>query len=251
MPTATVATSTSRAMSEQSETPRPLEVLYRDERFIAIDKPAGMLVHRTWISNGSEFALQRLRDQIGRRVYPLHRLDRPTSGVLLFALDPEAAAEMGAAFEGRRLEKRYLAVTRGFVEAEGVIDYALREEPDKPAQEAVTRYRPLARVELPIPVGRYATARYSLVEAIPETGRMHQLRKHFAHIFHPIIGDTTHGEGRHNRLFRERFGLNRLLLLAHQLSFRHPYSGADISIRAPLPPPLRGLFEEFGWPQPD
>lgn len=237
-------------MVEPSRTPRPLEVLYRDERFIAIDKPAGMLVHRTWISDGSEFALQRLRDQIGRRVYPLHRLDRPTSGVLLFALDREAAAELGAAFEARQLEKRYLAVTRGFVEEEGVIDYALREEPDKPAQAAVTRYRPLARVELPIAVGRYPTARYSLVEAMPETGRMHQLRKHFAHIFHPIIGDTTHGEGRHNRLFRERFGLHRLLLLAHRLDFTHPYSGERISIRAPLPPELGPMFEQFGWALP-
>ena len=224
-----------------------LAILYRDEDFIAIDKPAGMLVHRTWISDGSEFALQRLRDQIGRRVYPIHRLDRPTAGVLLFALSSAAAADACAVFEARAVEKRYLAVVRGYAEPEGTIDYALKEDDSKPAQHALSHYRRLATVELPIPIGRYASARYSLVEAIPETGRMHQLRKHFAHIFHPVIGDTTHGEGRHNRLFREQLGVSRLLLLARRLDFRHPYSGQPVTIEAPLPEDVVGLFERFGW----
>jgi tRNA pseudouridine65 synthase len=225
----------------------PLPVLYRDAHFIAVDKPAGMLVHRSWIASDSEFAMQRVRDQIRQRVYPVHRLDRPTSGVLIFGLSSEAARDLCALFEARVVDKRYLAVTRGYVEPDGVIDYALREEPDKPAQAAVTRYRRLATVELPIPVGRYPSARYSLVEAIPETGRMHQIRKHFAHIFHPLIGDTTHGEGRHNRLFRERFGVHRLLLIAQRLCFRHPYTGVQTSITAPLPPEVDALFRCFGW----
>lgn len=229
-------------------TSNELAVLYRDEHFIAVDKPPGMLVHRTWISDGSEFALQRLRDQIGRRVYPVHRLDRPTSGVLMFALSPEAATALCGVFEARAVDKRYLAVVRGYTEEAGSIDYALCEEPDKPAQPALTHYRRLATVELPIAVGRYASARYSLVEARPETGRMHQIRKHFAHIFHPLIGDTTHGEGRHNRLFRERFDLHRLLLLAWRLEFTHPCSGARVAIEAPLPAELQRLFADFGWP---
>lgn len=224
-----------------------LTVLYRDEHFIAIDKPPGMLVHRSWISDGTEYALQRLRDQIGRRVYPVHRLDRPTSGTLIFGLNSAAARDLCALFEAREVTKHYLAVTRGYTDETGTIDYALREEPDKPAQSAVTHYRRLATVELPIPVSRYATARYSLVEAEPQTGRLHQIRKHFAHIFHPLIGDTTHGEGRHNRLFREQFGIGRLLLFAHRLSFRHPYSGEDTSIAAPLSAEIVGLFRQLGW----
>jgi tRNA pseudouridine65 synthase len=224
-----------------------LPVLYRDEYFIAIDKPPGMLVHRTWISDGGEFAMQRLRDQIGRRVYTVHRLDRPTSGVLVFALSSEAARDLCALFEARAVVKRYLAVVRGYTDLDGVVDYALQEEPDKPAQAAVTHYRRLDTVELPIPTGRYATARYSLVEARPETGRMHQIRKHFAHIFHPLIGDTTYGEGRHNRLFREHFDVHRLLLIAHRVEFRHPYSGAEITIRAPLPEDVSALFRCLGW----
>lgn len=227
----------------------PLPVLFRDEHFIAIDKPPGMLVHRTWIADGSEFALQRLRDQIGRRVYPVHRLDRPTSGVLVFGLSSESARALCALFEARAVDKRYLAVTRGYTDPAGEIDYPLAETPDKPPQPAVTRYRRLGTVELPFAVGRYPTARYSLVEVAPQTGRLHQIRKHFAHIFHPLIGDTTHGEGRHNRLFREQFGITRLLLLAHRLRFRHPYTGAETDIAAPLPDAVAGLFQRFGWQQ--
>lgn len=225
-----------------------LTILYRDEDYIAVDKPAGLQVHRSWISEEREaFLLQRLRDQIGRRVYTIHRLDRPTSGVILFALSSEAARGMCEVFEKRKVEKGYLAIVRGYTDDEGHIDYPLREEPHKPAQQAVTDYRTLARVELPIPVGRYNSARYSLVEVMPRTGRSRQIRKHFHHIFHPLIGDTSHGEGRHNRLFREHFQVERLLLHAHRLAFRHPLNGEAITIQAPLPEAFVKLFGEFGW----
>lgn len=224
-----------------------LTILYRDEHFIAIDKPAGMLVHRTRIAEDGPYAMQVLRDQIGQHVFPVHRLDRPTSGALLFALSSEAARAMCGVFESRQVEKRYLAVVRGYTEEEGTIDYALCEEDHKPPQEALTRYRRLATVELDIPVGRYPVARYSLVEVSPETGRMHQIRKHFHHIFHPLVGDTTHGEGRHNRLFREHFGINRLLLLAAELRFPHPYTGAPTTITATLPSEMAELFRQLGW----
>ena len=224
-----------------------LTILYQDPHYVAIDKPAGMLVHRTRIAEASEYAMQRLRDQLGRRVYIIHRLDRPTSGVLLFALSPEAARAMCALFESRQVAKKYLAVVRGYTDESGVIDYPLREEKHKEPQQAVTRYRRLATVELDIPVGRYPKARYSLVEAVPETGRMHQIRKHFAHIFHPLVGDTTHGEGRHNRLFRDHFAMERLLLLATELSFSHPYRGNRVTIGAPLPPDVATLFARFSW----
>lgn len=228
----------------------PLPVLYRDEHFVAIDKPAGLQVHRSRISDASAFALQQLRDQIGQRVYPVHRLDRPTSGVLIFALSPGAARDLGAQFAAHTAVRRYLAITRGYTEPEGTIDYSLREDASRPLQEAVTHYRRLATIELPIAVGRYSTARYSLVEATLETGRTHQIRKHFAHIFHPLIGDTTYGEGRHNRLFREHFDSHSLLLFAQRLEITHPYSREALSIEAALPNEWSGLFARFGWELP-
>ncbi len=224
-----------------------LTILYRDEHYIAVDKPAGMLVHRSWIAEEDEvFLLQTLRDQIGQRVYPIHRLDRPTSGVILFALSSEAARTMCGVFEQREVSKQYLAIVRGYTDAAGHIDYALREEPHKPEQQAITDYERLATVELPIPTGRYSTSRYSLVRVTPVTGRMRQIRKHFHHIFHPLIGDTSHGEGRHNRLFREQFDCHRLLLHARRLTLCQ-HDEQPLTIEAPLPDDFLRLFDAFGW----
>jgi tRNA pseudouridine65 synthase len=228
--------------------PPPLSILYRDDDYVAVDKPAGMLVHRSWIAEEEEvFLLQTLRDQLGQRVYPIHRLDRPTSGVILFALSSEAARRMCGVFEQRDVTKEYLAIVRGYTDEHGHIDYALREEPHKPEQQAITDYQRLATVELPIPVGRYNTSRYSLVRVTPITGRMRQIRKHFHHIFHPLIGDTSHGEGRHNRLFRQEFAIDRLLLHAHRLQLRHPDSGEWLTITAPLPTEFAQLMSRFDW----
>ncbi|MES9856986.1 MAG: pseudouridine synthase [Sedimenticola sp.] len=227
-----------------------LTILYRDDHYIAIDKPAGLLVHRTRISDGTEFAMQQLRNQIGQWVYPLHRLDRPTSGVLLFALSSEAARDLVAEFEARRVEKSYLAIVRGYTEGQGHINYPLLEEEGKERQEAITDYRRLATVELPYGVGRYATARYSLLEITPLTGRMHQIRKHMKHIFHPIVGDTTHGDGKQNQLFRDRLGIHKLLLMAKSLSFHHPYDGGKVTVEAALNGEWTALFERlffFDW----
>lgn len=228
-----------------------LTVLYRDEHYIAVNKPAGLLVHRSWIaSQEKEFLLQRLRDQIGRRVYPVHRLDRPTSGVLILGLSSEAARSLSQQFEARKVEKIYHTVLRGYSEFSGIIDYPLEEEPGKPRQEAVTAYRRLATVELPFAVGRYATARYSLVEVRPRTGRLHQIRKHFKHINHHLIGDTTHGDGKHNALFREQFNCHRMLLHASRLLITHPQTGAPLDLTAPFDDNFLRLFAEFGWADP-
>jgi len=224
-----------------------LRILYRDDHYVAIDKPAGMLVHRTRIAEEGEYALQRLRDQIGQHVFPVHRLDRPTSGVLLFALHSEAARHIAGEFENHTIDKHYLAVVRGYTEEYATIDYPLQEEPHKPHQQAITSYQRLATVELDIAVGRYPKARYSLIEAMPKTGRLHQIRKHMHHIFHPIVGDTTHGEGRHNRLFRDHFDSRRLLLFSTRLGFIHPYSGERITIEAPLDEATQRLFARLGW----
>jgi tRNA pseudouridine65 synthase len=235
-----------------------MEILYGDEWLVAVHKPAGLLVHRSLIDkHATDFALQRVRDQLGRRVYPVHRLDRPTSGVLLFALDAGTARTLTAHFTAGQVVKTYQAIVRGYLEPEGVIDYALREEPDaladanadlnKAPQTAITQFRRLATVELPYPVSRYPTARYSLVELHPKTGRKHQLRRHLKHLYHPIIGDTTHGDGRHNQFFARHFANQRLLLAATRLQLRHPQTGDTLLIRAPLAADFQRIVVALGW----
>ncbi len=223
-----------------------LEILYQDETMVAINKPSGLLVHRSPIDkHETRFAIQLTRDQIGQHVYPVHRLDKPTSGVLLFALSSEVAALLTKQFTEKVISKRYWAVVRGYIEDSGVINYALQEQldkmtdrlvsPDKPPQEAVTEFQCLERSELPYPVGRYQTARYSLVELSPKTGRKHQLRRHMKHVFHPIIGDTSHGDGKQNIFLRDTFELSRLMLHAKSLQLAHPVTGEPLHIEAGLP----------------
>jgi len=233
-----------------------LNILYRDEHLIAIDKPAGLLVHRSELDrHETRFAVQLLRDQIGRRVQPVHRLDRGTSGVLLFAFDPEMTRQLSQQFETNAVHKTYLAVVRGWPPEEGCIDHALTVQADKyagisgkEAQAAVTRFRRLATVELPFAVERFPTSRYALVALFPETGRRHQLRRHMKHIAHPVIGDTTHGKGIHNRFFQQQFGCHRLLLACVEMRFRHPVTGEETIIRAPLGDQFAEVLERLGWP---
>ena len=227
--------------------PDPLTIVYQDDDLVAIDKPAGLLVHRSWIaSEVRQFAVQQLRDQLGRYVYPIHRLDRPTSGILLFALNAETARQMSARFASREVRKLYHAVVRGYLPEHGQIDYPLREEQDKiadrkasknkVAQAAITDYMCLNRVELPFQVSKkHNTSRFSLVQLSPKTGRKHQLRRHMAHVRHPIIGDTNHGDGRQNAFFREHYQLRRLMLCATGLQFEHPTSAQQVTIQVPIP----------------
>ena len=225
----------------------PLLVLHRDAWLVAVAKPPGMAVHRSEQVHDRAPALQVLRNQLGCWVYPVHRLDRGTSGVLLFALDPDTARVVGEAMTRRDVDKRYLAVVRGFAPEHADVDYPLREAPELPPQPARTTLQRLGTVVLPIPVGRYPEARYSLVELRPHTGRLHQLRKHMAHLRHPIVGDVRHGEGRHNRLFRERFGVHRMLLHARAMTLPHPVTGAPLQLRAPLDEELATLLSTLGW----
>lgn len=214
---------------------------------MAINKPHGLLVHRSPIAGEvSEFALQLLRNQLNRRVFPAHRLDRKTGGVLLFALGKETERLMQQQFQENLVDKKYLAIVRGYTEDDGEIDYPLRKE-NGALQEAFTRYKTLARAELEVPLGAHQTSRYSLVEANPATGRMHQLRKHFSHIFHPIIGDRTHGCNKQNKLFKERWQLDTMLLHAAQLSFRHPVTNAQVDIGAPLQAEYLRMMRLMGW----
>lgn len=218
-----------------------LDVLYQDDRYVAINKPDGLLVHRSPIDKAeTRFCVQLLRDQLGQRVYPCHRLDKPTSGVLLFALDKESLAKANELFMAHAVKKTYHAVVRGWMESSGIIDHALKDLDEggevRGGGPARTQFTRIERFEIRQPVGRYPTARYSLVELTPETGRMHQLRRHMKHANHHIIGDTRYGDGLHNRFFRERYDSHRLLLHASALSFKHPFTGEPCDIST-LPQP--------------
>ena len=240
------------------EIPPILTIIYQDQYLVAVDKPSGMLVHRSFLDkHETRFVMQTLRDQLGQHVYPVHRLDRPTSGVLVFALSAEIARLLSQQIEAGYWQKGYLAVVRGYVAASGVLDYPLKEQHDdiadkftkveKAAQSALTRYQPLHYVELPFAVSRYATARYSLVALQPITGRKHQLRRHLAHLRHPVVGDTSHGDGKHNALFRQQFANERLLLCAFILQLPHPVTGETLCLQAGLAE-LDELLARLGWP---
>lgn len=235
-----------------------LEILYRDPHLVAIHKPAGLLVHRSNLDrHETRFAVQLLRDQIGQHVFPAHRLDKGTSGVLLFALNAATAGAVGRQFESGAVEKDYLAVVRGWPPAEGRIDHPLSRQFDDygrtltdaqtPALPAATGFRRIATVELDAAVDRYPSARYALVALQPHTGRPHQLRRHMKHIAHPIIGDATHGKGRHNRFFRERFDSHRLLLACTALRLMHPASGLPLAIETAPAADFLGVTDALGW----
>ena len=203
--------------------PHPLRVLHADDAIVAIDKPAGLLVHRSALdAHETRTAADLMRTQLGAPVWLLHRLDKATSGVLAFARSAEVASAFGEAFESGRVRKRYLALVRGWPDAEGEVDYALARDPELPSAgqprlPAVTRWRRLACFEWPFPDGRHATSRYALVEVEPLSGRRHQIRRHFKHIAHPLVGDTTHGKGAHNRAVAAWLGTTRLWLHATRL----------------------------------
>lgn len=203
--------------------PRLLAVLYQSSALVAVDKPSGLAVHRGH-SRDTVHALQLVRDQLGAYLYPVHRLDRATSGVLLFALTADAARTLGDAFSRGAVKKRYLALVRGAPPEFVRVDHALSREDGKPAQPATTNIRTLARY-----------GRYALVEATPETGRTHQIRRHLKHLSCPIIGDVRYGKGDHNRLFRARYGLHRLALHASSLTLADPATNDEVTIEAELP----------------
>ncbi len=224
-----------------------LTILFEDESLIAIHKPNGLLVHRTKIAtDASEFALQILRDQIGQRVFPTHRLDRKTSGVLLFAKDEESNRLMQMQFMDQKISKTYKAIVRGWTDDEGTIDYALTTDKGK-TQDAITRYKTIKRSEIDLPNGKFPTSRFSLVELSPETGRMHQLRKHLAHIFHPIIGDRPHGCNKQNKLFLEQFSMIEMLLHAENIALKHPHTCETIFIQSEIQGEFKRMLSELNF----
>jgi tRNA pseudouridine65 synthase len=237
---------------------KSLPILHKDEQLVVVNKPSGLLIHRSAIDrHETENAMKIVRDQMGQWVFPVHRLDKSTSGVLVFALDRETARLMTVLFSDAKVSKTYLAIVRGFTSEADRIDYPLKDRWDKmtdqkadrekPAKDAVTDYRRLATVELPYPVGRYDSARFSLVQASPLTGRNHQIRRHMKHVFHPIINDSTYGDGKQNDFFRRHFQCHRLLLHARSISFPHPGTDRQLHIDAPLDEAFNKLLETLHW----
>ena len=283
------------AANKEAEKP-VLNILYQDEFMVAVDKPAGLFVHRSYMDRDEiYFALQLVRDQVGQYVYPVHRLDRPTSGVLLFALTKDVATKLSEAFAnkssqviiGKNVEaintqekklskdeeqrtsssddcdlamvKTYYALSRGHLAVpEGLIEHPLKEKldklgdknvsPDKPAQSAQSYYQVKQQASLPIRVGKFDSVRYSLIQVRPITGRRHQIRRHLAHLRHPIIGDINYGDNKQNPFFIEHFGFKRLMLIAKSLEFNHPISNERIKISAPFDKQWQQVFDALQWP---
>ncbi|MES3004348.1 MAG: pseudouridine synthase [Pseudomonadota bacterium] len=229
---------------DSSEAPRSLRILHLDPDLVAIDKPAGLLVHPSALDAHEErTALRTLQHQMGERLFPLHRLDKATTGVLIFARNAQAARRWGAAFESGGVAKRYVALVRGWPAESGEIDYALARDPELPSAgqariSAVTRYLRLTCFDWPFSAdGLHPTSRYALVEVTPLTGRRHQIRRHFKHIAHPLVGDTTHGKTVHNRAVAQWLGMQRLWL--HAASVEIP---GGLRVEAPCGPEWDALL---------
>lgn len=228
------------------------KLLYQDQDLVAIEKPAGFHVHppeNTLHKIPAHLnCLAILKNQLNAYLYPVHRLDRATSGVLVFGLTTESAGVLAQQFRDREAKKTYFCVVRGWVQEEGVIDSPLASGADLkgPPVEATTYFKRIAQVELPHPVGRYSSARYSLLSVEPKTGRMHQIRRHFEHLRHPLIGDTIYGDGRQNRFFRETLGIEGLMLKAYALELRHPKTNSPLRVQSRWNHTWHQVFEVFG-----
>ncbi len=225
-----------------------LPVLYADAQIAVVNKPAGVMAHDSKLARGeTDFVADRLRAQFGKPIFLIHRLDRATSGCLLVAFDRDSASTLGKVLMSREVEKDYLAICRGWPEPDFIVDHPIDGGPGKPEKKpALTRFVRLATGELPLPSGDFETSRYALLRCQPETGRFRQIRRHLKHAFHHLIGDTSHGDGRHNRNFRMH-GVHRMLLHAVRLSFPHPLTGERIEAVAPLDAEFLKAYALFGW----
>jgi len=222
-----------------------LPILYQDDLIAVIEKPQGLITHRTPLSSDRDSVVDRLKAQFSRPPCPVHRLDRPTSGILVCAFTPSAASSLGRAFSENGVHKEYIAVVRGYTAEEGVVDRPLRKDGAGVEQEAHSAYSRLKYLEIPVKNNRYDTSRYSLIRVTPQTGRFHQIRRHMAGIGHPVVGDTSHGDLRHNRIARDYWGNERLLLHSSSICFNHPLSGETLSFFSPLPVDMSTIADSF------
>lgn len=229
----------------------PFRILFQDDRYVAIEKPARFQVHPPENSLrrvSPQFnCLKILRDQLGQYIYPVHRIDRATSGVVVFALDSEAASRLSEQFRSHEIVKTYYTVCRGWIAEPTTIDYPLLNELKSERQRAITHIRPLAKIELPFANKRHATSRYTLAEVKIETGKHHQIRRHFVHASHPLIGDRVYGEGSHNRFFKNELGIEGLLLKAAKIEFDDPFGESRLKIRSYWGSTWLKVFDIFGF----
>jgi tRNA pseudouridine65 synthase len=239
---------------EYESTMQKLRILFQDDHFVVVDKPAGIMVHppedpslRKYSAN-QPTVIRMLREQLGKYVYPVHRLDSATSGVLVLALESSVAAKLQTLFQVKEIQKTYFALVRGYADDSGVIDSPLTiDDEGGPVQDAITHYETYFRFELPIVSGPHATSRFSLVKVRPQTGRYHQIRRHFKRISHPLIGDTIHGDGKQNRIWREQTEDSLLYLKAYSLSFVHPVTGISMSFHSRWSHAWQKIFDRAGF----
>lgn len=222
-----------------------LDILFDDGTILIINKESGLLTHQSKISPDRDSLVDRLQESFNPAPSPVHRLDRPTSGIIICTGSREAARFLGEQFTHGKIEKSYIAVVRGYAEEEETITIPLKKDGEGEFQNAETSYRRLNKLEIPVANNRYKTSRYSLIQVKPQTGRFHQIRRHMARIGHPILGDTSHGDLRHNRIFEEYFKNNRLLLHSDSITFTHPVSHRRISVSAPVPREMNRIIKEF------
>ncbi len=224
-----------------------MEILYNDDYVLVLDKPVGLLVHRSPLSSDKDTVVDRLKNFYAIAPSPVHRLDRPTSGALICAYTGKTAKQLGESFTNGEVVKKYYAIVRGFSPEKGEITIPLKKDGEGELQESRTQYKSIKQVEIPVSNNRYKTSRYSLIEVWPKTGRFHQIRRHLARIGHPVIGDTSHGDLRHNRIFQKYFGSSRLLLHAGAITFPHPETGEFISVIAPIPEEMEKVVSFFNY----
>jgi tRNA pseudouridine65 synthase len=227
----------------------PLRIVHRDAQLVVLHKPAGMAVHRSAMTPTGPFVLQTLRNQLGQPVFPVHRLDRPTRGLMVVALDADTGRQLQAAFAERAVHKTYQAIVRGWPADTLTLDAPLPNHQGEPAP-ACTQVRTRARAVLPWPIGRWPTARYAWVEACPETGRHHQIRRHLAHADFPLVGDRSHGDNRHNRLVAAQTGVDALWLWASNLRFTQPETGAQLDFADEPDSGFEGMCAALGLVEP-
>lgn len=227
-----------------------IDILYEDDYCIVVNKPNNVLVHHSYYARNirEDSLLQLLRKQfVDSNFYPVHRLDRKTSGLLLLTKKKEYISKFQDLFSSDSIQKKYYALVRGFCEASGEIDTPVKNPDTGVYKDALTFYKSISQIELNIPVTPYSTSRYSILELEPKTGRMHQLRKHMNKIAHPIIGDHKYGNRHHNQMFEAKFGLDLLFLHAHSLEFKHPFNNENIILNLKVPLFWTELFEEVKW----
>ncbi|MEO0896352.1 MAG: pseudouridine synthase [Bacteroidota bacterium] len=227
---------------------KELEILYLDDHIVAVNKPAGMIVHRNeYTQEEFENLLNLLSRQLKKYLFPVHRLDRATAGVMIFALTKEASNKLMQMFAEKQVYKEYLTIVRGLAEESGIITRELRKKPSRKFQKAETHFWCLTQKELPIPLNDFPQVRYSLLKVHPVTGRRHQIRRHLSYEHHPILGDKKHGHSTHNNLWKEELKLEGLMLQSHHLKFDHPMENKEINLRVDPAPHIQKALEYMGW----